>query len=183
MKTTIKSLTITLLLLPFISKSEVITTINYKGQTYFVDVYVAGSSATVWIRVGQYMSSNDDIRAMDIDLSVAAAENVHKTICRAKRVYDDGKMVLGCTATIGTGVCALGAVPTGGTSLLVCTAAISYTVERGLADCLDGVSGIIADYVGTKAAYSTHRAIQAAGDMNLVGIVDNAIDVACADVR
>jgi len=165
-----------------ISFAKVVATVFYNGKNYFVDVQISGSSASVWFRVNQNSCGTGDFQVMNLSASNPTLVSAGTAICRAKKVYDNSKTIAGCLAIAASGICAAAAVPSGGATAALCSATFSYTVNKGLADCISGVSGKIANYLGVTpwVAYATKAGLSAA---KWETVINTAIDNACKDVK
>lgn len=162
---------------------KMIGKVQYQNRSYYVFIHVQGNYASIWFRVKPDMSTRGDIKVMEITaLNFSNIEAAKKAICRAKSTYDNSKALLGCGATIGSGICVATAAPSAGGSLLACQAVISYTASKGLADCIDGVSGAIANYLGKGADWDRMRMGAKIATGQWAEAIDKAIDIACADV-
>ncbi len=154
------------------------------GKTYYVDlVKNNATSATVWFRAYPNACSRYDIRGMELVGQKLTLRDAGQLICRAKAVYDGGKTVAGCAATVGTGICGVATVPSGGTAAAVCGAVVTYTVSKGFADCLYGISDLIAAKLGYDRDWSLVRFQASVGAGQWATAIDKAIDAACADVK
>jgi hypothetical protein len=120
---------------------------------------------------------------MTVSVSKNKMINAASAICRAKRYYDNGKTVVGCTTTVGSFICAAGAVSSSGATVVVCNGIIVYTTDKGFADCIDGVSSAIASALGNGKEWSEIRAQVGASSGQFITVIDKAIDVACADLK
>ena len=142
-----------------------VATTRYMGKTYTVDVLTAGSSATVYFRVKANTCTAGDIYIGTLTRSTKTVKKnetlrqVAAGLCSIKRTYDTGKMIAGCTATAGSAICLLASVPTGGTTAVLCSASVVYTASSGLKDCVLGVSGAIASYLGHERNWSAFAAM------------------------
>ena len=123
-----------------------------------------------------------DLKAVDVDVQLAKRDEVVQWVCRSKRYIDAGRTIVGCLASVGTGICIAGAVPTAGASAVVCTAVIGYTATTGLADCVSGIADVIAGALGKEKEYGQVRLLVAASGGSLSGVISSGIDVACQDV-
>ncbi|MBI4687335.1 MAG: hypothetical protein HY756_06100 [Nitrospirae bacterium] len=69
--------------------------------------------------------------------STSNASSAKRTLCKLKEYYDNGKIFLGCSATVAAFLC-----PAECGSLVacgVCIAAIGYVTEGGVEDCITGI--------------------------------------------
>ena len=111
-----------------------------------------------------------------------AFKTASSKICRAKKVYDDTKTIAGCLSTLASGACVTAAIPTGGAAAAFWSATLVYTVNAGLAHCIDGVSDKIANYL--EAGPWTRFALKAQiMNKKWSAVIDTAIDNACKDVQ
>ena len=165
------------------ANATVVGTAKFQGKTYYVDVLKCGATATVWFRVKANACSLGDFQAMNLKANNMTMTDAAKLICRAKSVYDGGKTLVGCGATIATGLCAAGAAPTGGATVAICSGAIMYTADKGLADCIDGVSGYIASFLGQDKVWAAAGFSAKLAGGQWTGAIDKAIDAACADLK
>lgn len=164
------------------SNAKVITTVLLNQKTYYVDVYVNNTNAVIWLRTARNMSSMDDINALTLNVR-DVIEGTTAGICRAKELYDNGKTIVGCTATIGTAVCMITPVGETGIGTVACITTINYTVAKGLSDCIDGISGQIARFLGYQKEWNDFALARDISGADLVKIIDHAITKACDDVR
>jgi hypothetical protein len=160
-----------------------------QGKKYFVYLQVYCDRGELWFRTGQNMCSSGDLLVLTVyhdSRTIKKGQtlvDVAKALCNIKRIYDGGKMAVGCASTGITGVCLIASVPTEGGAALVCSASIGYTVKTGLVDCVRG----IVDWIGSKIAGDAKWAIVAAQyNVNLGkwdDVISYAIDAACSQVR
>jgi hypothetical protein len=123
-----------------------------------------------------------DFKTVDVGVQLARRDEAEEWICRSKRYFDEGRMTVGCLASVGTAACIAGAIPTAGASVAVCTAVIGYTATTGLADCVSGIGDMIAEALGKEREYNDAELLAAAGTTDLTGLISSGIDVACQDV-
>jgi len=160
---------------------KTLTTVKYQGKSYFVVLYVQQNSCNVWLRSRPDMSSKDDMKIMEVTVkNFSSLDAAAKTICSVKSTYDKGKTLVGCGASVGAGICVAG---TGPGSAVMCQALISYTTSKGLADCIDGVGGAIANYLGRGEEWDKVRMIGKISTGQFAEAIDKAIDVACTEVQ
>lgn len=171
----------TSLTINFVS-AKVVGKVNYEGKFYFVDILPSGSTAVAWFRLNENSCANGDFKVMKMSVANVAYQVGKAKVCRAKKTYDNGKMIAGCTATLASGACVAAAVGTEGVAAVLCVTTWEYTMVRGLADCVDGVSGKIADYLALSpwAAYAVKAAIPGA---TFSKAIDLAIDNMCYEVK
>lgn len=165
------------------SLAKIAGTTVFKGKTYYVDVAPSGNKAEVWLRQRRDACLKGDIKMVDLRFMKTTLKQAGEIACRYKEVYDNGKTILGCAASVATGVCAVASVPSGGAAAALCSASIVYTFDRGVADCIDGISKLIASkLVGEKewAVVATQVNVQ---NGRWSSAIDSAIDLACADLR
>lgn len=162
--------------------SQYVGKVQLGYRTYFAEVVVAGSTASVWLRVSENQHSTKDKRLATLTVKsiTITPKKVQQLICSGKKVYDDGKMLVGCGSLVVSGACLVGAVPTGGLSLLACSVTIGYTAMTGAKDCIMGAVDKIADVIGGSqewSAYASHSALSA-GDLS--DGIEYAMDAWCA---
>ncbi|MBI1926992.1 hypothetical protein HYR99_22460 [Candidatus Poribacteria bacterium] len=157
-------------------------TVQWRGKPYYVDVVTVGQKASVWLRVKPNASSAEDIKILKLEARNMPFDDAMKLVCRAKEVYDSGRTIIGCAATVGSGACIAGAVPSGGATVAVCSASLTYTFDRGLQDCVVGVS----DFIAARLIKSSEWPIvaeKAAVDTGQFGdAISRMIDTICADI-
>lgn len=136
------------------AQTKCIGTTNLNMKRYYVDVTGFGTYRSVWFRVQKDMCSAGDIRIMDIKVSKTNQQEVAQMICRGKKMLDAGKTILGCGSVVATGICGISSVPTLGGAAAVCFVAIVYMVDKGVADCINGVSGPIASFLGFEKEWA-----------------------------
>lgn len=148
------------------------------GKAYFITLERAAGGGEVWAREGLNVSGARDILILRIKTKHLSKKQAIETVCRAKKVVDGGKAVVGCLATAGTGVCAA----TGGgagVGVPVCIATVSYTASSGLVDCVAGLTGVISRAFGfDDFGVATEQAM---GALSVSTLVSTAIDEACKD--
>ena len=133
----------------------------------------------IWLRKNPNACSIGDKKLGTINVGFQNSDQVKHLICRSKRIFDDGKTILGCTATLGTGVC----VVTGGgagVGTAACAIVTLYTVNTGFVDCISGLSGEIGKLTGQQGVSETLQITM--NQASLAGLVSSAIDAACEDV-
>jgi hypothetical protein len=144
---------------------------------------ISGRNASVWLRVNPHECGKDDVKVMELKAQNLHVAEAAKLACRAKEIYDGGKTIVGCAATIGTGVCAVSAVPSAGATAAVCTSTLLYTVDKGVADCLMGVSDAIASSLGYEKEWAIVAAKAAIDTGQFAIAIDKMIDGVCADIK
>jgi len=120
---------------------------------------------------------------MDLSAFKTNLKSAEVMICRAKSVYDNGKTIAGCMATVATGVCAVAAARTGGADAAVCSAVASYTLTKGFADCISGMGDVIAAKLGYDREWSAVGLGASVSSGQWLGAIDKAIGLACTEVR
>lgn len=167
------------------ASATVVTTTRLNNKTYYVDVLPSGSSADVWFRTSQYACSPSDIYVAKITrgtVKVAAKQAISQAasaFCSLKQVYDNGKTAVGCAATAGTAVCLASSVPTGGTTAVLCTVAVKYTITKGAKDCFLGVSNTVASWLAGERTWAAYAAGYSVGRSSWGNAIDHAIDWGC----
>ncbi len=166
----------------FSSLAHIVGSTTFKGKTYFVDVIVSGTSATIWLRTNQNMCTTNDIRVLQLSASNSSLKSAGVTICRAKRVYDAGKTIAGCLSIAASGACAAATVATEGAAAAFCSAVFVYSVDYGVRNCIDGVSNNIANYLGASpwASFAIKAGLTTG---KFSSVIDTAIDSACQDIK
>lgn len=164
------------------ASAKVVTTTKYQGKTYHVDVVVMGMTADIWFRVSANACSQGDFKVANVNARQATLKAA-RLACTGKTIYDNSKTVIGCTATVASGICAAATVATDGAAALVCESAWVYTANRGLADCVSGVKDTIASYLMGNANWSSFQAGKNLGAGNYKGAINSAIDAMCASIK
>ena len=186
-KTATLMLAVGVLVLPVLTGSTALgTTVGttvYNGRTYFIDIQTGGQHSVVWFRVKPEMCSRGDFRVMNLRAKVARRDDALATICRAKEYCDGGKTVIGCGSVVGSGICLAGAVPSAGASLVVCSVVLAYAANKGLTDCVFGISGVIAGALGKEDEYTDMMLGSSVAMLDFGWIVESAIDRACLDAK
>jgi hypothetical protein len=170
-------------LLPIPVNAKEVRRVTLDKRTYYVDVVSQGCRATVWLRVKPNMCSFGDIGPMELQARNTTLSDASRLICRAKATYNAGKTIVGCTASIASGACAAGALPSGGTTVAFCSTVFVYTANKGLADCIDGISNLIAGYLGIQREWAAVATMAKINSGQWISAIDKAIDTACADLR
>lgn len=171
------------------ARADIVATRVVNGRTYYVDVVKRGDQAEVWLRVQRNASSIGDMKGLTItrrSMTKAATVTLTQaaqTVCTVKAAYENGKTILGCAATVTTGVCVVAAVPSGGTSAVVCEALASYTLTKGLADCIDGVSELIVTSLVGDSNWNAYMAGYSLSSAQWSSAINRAIDAGCANIR
>lgn len=178
----ILSLTTIFIVLTSNAKAEIITETNYNGKHYYVDVIAKGSTAKVWFRLNRNQSSNGDIHTMTLKAEKSTLNKVGNLICRSKKIYDNGRTMAGCLSTAATAGCAMATVSSGGTLAAFCTASFTHTANRGLADCISGVSDKIADFLGMEKEWKFLQVSVGLEFNQWTDVIDRAIDIACENL-
>ncbi|MGA2914742.1 MAG: hypothetical protein ABSE89_01815 [Sedimentisphaerales bacterium] len=171
-----------------------VTTTKYNGKTYTVDVIPSCTTATIYFRVKPNTCSAGDIYIGKFALStikVKKGQTIKQaaaTICTVKNVYDDGKTAVGCAASLGSVACVVGGVataPAGGTGIVavVCTGTITYTLNSGLKDCVEGVGDKIASYLAGERNWKAFVTGYGIGTGSMTTAIDAGIDLACTYVK
>lgn len=160
-------------------------TIFYKNKTYYVTVDVRGNKATVWLCTNQYMSTPSDIKIMEVNAenAINMGNTASRLICGAKYVYNQGKKVVGCGATVASGVCIAGAVPSGGATVAVCHTVFVYTADKGLADCVRGTIGGIAKLLGKSQEWNVIRLAAGLSIADWTEAASSSLDMACTALK
>lgn len=160
-------------------------TVSYKNKTYYVTVDVSTNKAIVWLCTNQYMSTSSDIKAMELTVQSAVdlTKTVGRLICGAKDVFNQGKTVVGCGATFASGVCIVGAVPSGGSSVVVCQAVFTYAKDKGLADCMQGTAGNIARLLGKSEEWNAMRMGASLSETSYIEAISKSLDMACTALK
>ena len=170
--------------MPSLANAEIVTWTYFNGRPYWVDVQPSSNTAQVWFRVrplsGSYTPG--DFPVMRVRASATSYKSAVRTACHVWQAYDDTKTVIGCASTIGSAACIVATPASGGTAALVCGAVVTYTASKGLTDCIFGVSGRVAEYLGAKPAFRAAAYTAKVGTGNLVGGMEQAIGLACDDV-
>ena len=157
--------------------------IQWVGWTpYYVDVVANGPNATVWYRMLPW-PTRTDVPVVTLHASTMTLGQAAKLVCGAKQVYDGGREILGCGSVIASGVCAVGAVPSAGSDAIVCSTVWGYTASTGFADCVSGISGVIANYLNTSAGWSAYSTWAEVNQGTWTGVISGSIDMACQDAQ
>lgn len=159
---------------------KVVTNITFNKKTYYVDITTTVNSAKIYLRTNKNKRSKEDIHFADAKLQNNSLNNLKKLVCRRKKDYDNGKMIVGCGATIGSGICvvvpaAAAAAPT------VCLISLRYTASTGLVDCVMGVSDKITKHLANAwAGFIIKSKIKQA---SLLDGLELALEYACTDIK
>ncbi len=171
------------------AKADVIGTTTYKGKTFYVDVQPNGSTADIWFRVSKSACSTGDKHIAQISRSTKAVKkgvtlkDVASTACTVKEVYDTGKTVAGCAASLTTAACLAASAPVGETTAVLCLASLDYTIDKGAADCFFGVSNKVAEWLAGSANWNSFASGYKVGTKQWGDAIDHAIDLACSYVK
>ncbi len=146
---------------------------------YYITVENQCGTYEVWARRELQMSSNGDVLIASIQMDTERSiETVKETICRGKKIYDGGKLLLGCASTVGTGICAATGGG-GGAGVAVCYVTINYAASTGFVDCLSGMAGLVGNALGEE---NWDVAMEnALGQYRISTLVEQTIDEACND--
>jgi hypothetical protein len=163
--------------------AQTVGSFSHNGRTYSVDVAVAGRLATVWLRTRPDANTPGAFKYMVLEASRVKLSDAARFACRAKSAYDSGKGIAGCAATIGSGVCLVASVPSGGAAAVLCSGTIMYTADKGLADCVDMVSSAIAAKLKYEREWQNLQLQAAISSGQWGAAIEKAIDMACADMK
>jgi hypothetical protein len=153
-----------------------ITTIKYQGKTYYVQVIPSGNQAQVWFRLDPNACNSGDfelIVTMQGYLNQTATQ-VKKLVCSGYNLYDSGKTWLDCgsvllsVATCSGTVTGVADVVSVGTIADACVVSTNYVITKGAKDCIEGVTGIIAKYLGQSNAFSAYQITTATTKTDLI---------------
>ncbi len=171
------------------AKADIIGTTTYKGKTFYVDVRPSGSNADIWLRVSKSACSTGDKHVALISRSTkvvkkgVTVKDVASTVCSVKELYDSGKTAAGCLATGATAMCLAASAPMGETTAVLCLASLDYTIDKGAADCLEGVSNKVAEWLVGSAGWNSFAAGYKVGALQWKDAIDHTIDLACSHVK
>ncbi|GEM_PF-4268931 len=169
-----------IVLLAGISNAETVDSTYYNGKLYYVDVLTSCAGSEVWLRVKPEMCNLGDVRVMEVK-AYAAPPSAVSYVCRAKVYVNAGRTLMGCGSVIGTGLCVAGIIPSGGATLAVCSVSLPYAEITGLRDCVRGIAGIVANFIGRQKQYEEVSLLAAASSADLSWLISAAIDKACTD--
>ena len=164
------------------SFAKVVTTTKYQGKTYHVDVLTSGLNAEIWFRISPNACSAGDFKVTTVNGRQATLKTA-RLACSGKKLYDDTKTVVGCSATVASGICGAATVATEGAAAFMCESVWTYTATRGLADCVSGVKDAIAGYLISDVNWSSFQAGKNLGAAKYKGAVSSAIDAMCASIK
>jgi hypothetical protein len=184
-KTISKLIAVLVLLLAFtpsVKAQTLVGTTQYFGKTWYVNVINQNGTGHVWFNQVQDASTDGDFEVMAVTVSNPNTDFLPQ-ICRLKSVIDDGKTIVGCLATIGSGVCAIGAVDTGGATIFVCESVWAYTKSAGLADCVDGLADKLAGVLGIEKEWTQGGIVSNIGGGEIKEAISKSIDLMCQDVK
>lgn len=148
------------------------------NEEYIITLEKYNGESEIWARTQLGMSNYKDVHIITLEQKLMEKDDAMQLVCRGKEIYDSGKTIAGCAATIGTGVC----IATGGGAGIgvpVCTATVYYTATTGFVDCISGLTSIISRHFGYDDF--GYAAEQAFGSVSAGSIVSVAIDAACED--
>ena len=165
------------------AQAKIVGSAKKDGKKWYIDVLVSKKNATIWLRVKPDMCSIGDIKYMNVTASLSTLGKAGKMICRAKKVYDSGKTIVGCASTVGSLVCGAASASTAGSAAAVCSGVIVYTVNKGLADCVDGLSSAIASALGGEKEWAIVATQASITSGQWTKAIDKAIDIACSDLK
>ena len=137
-----------------LAQVQVIAPVSFRGRTWVVTLERCGpQTRAVWLRQRAGACSPGDVLVMGCNSFVNNIQNVRNQICRWKGYVDWGYLVAGCTATVGTGICAV----TGdgsGFGVALCASAMLYTYDAGATTCVMGVAGMVAQALGRDREFT-----------------------------
>ena len=148
---------------------------QYNGKKYYITLEKNFGVSEIWARQKLQTSILGDIKIASLKLAEQTKKNAMAAICSGRKIYDNGKLVLGCGSVVGTGVCLF----TGGGAVIgvpVCTATITYGVAGGFVDCVSGITHKVAGYFG---ASDIMAATEISNNPTVASLVSMALDEAC----
>lgn len=168
-------------------QAAVISTVNYKSKTYHVDVISKAKSgevsAEIWFRVAKTGTSNQDILIAQLTGTTKKLKEYANLACRQKEIFENGKLILGCTSVIGSSFCAVGAVATDGALAFVCASTWKYATEKGAADCVEGVADAVASYLKKQNEWKVIATGANLQDLKFGEAISKSIDYMCEDLK
>ena len=160
------------------------------GRIYYIYLHeYNGTRAELWFRVKKDACSYGDIKVLEIVPRARRLDpkkslvDIAKTLCEVKKIYDNGKTVVGCVSTTITGVCLVASVPSGGTAAFVCNVSITYTVSKGFVDCVTGIIDWIGSTLTNDRDWAVFRFTTSISTSQMKDAVSYAIDAACAELK
>lgn len=155
--------------------------------TYFIEVVPSGPNAQVWFRKSPNACSVGDVLVMDLAATRTTLAKAGQKFCTAKRVWDKGKTIAGCTAVAVAAGCATAAVATEGAAAAFCTATfaptLEYAVKRGAADCVLGIRDAIGAALAGDANWSTVATGVSVNQRQWGDAISYALDTVCSSVK
>jgi hypothetical protein len=163
--------------------AKIIGTVKLDERRYYIDLLAINNTAQIWLRTSINTCSNEDILLMELEAMNTTIIQAEQIICRAKKYYNNFKTIIGCTSVLASGVCAIATPSSGGALFTLCSTIFTYTANKGLADCIDGLSSIIARELGKEKEWSLIQIQASISSQQWLKIIDDAIDQACADLK
>lgn len=153
-----------------------------ENQMYFVELQVWPNEAVVWLRARPYTCSLDDKKVLTLSIGYKTIYEVQTQVCRARKIYDNGKIIVGCGSLVGTGICAFTGAG-GGYGAVVCYATATYALTTGAQDCIFGLAGIIAQLLGYGQEWQFVKYQYGISSPKLTTLIDLALDAMCQDLQ
>ena len=156
----------------------------YNGQQYYANLLLppAGSNTgkIYFAQVADACTDGDQAISLTLrDGGFADYNNIITAACQTKNIVDATITVTGCLSVIGATFCAFAVVPTDGAALWVCDAVWDYAGDKGAADCLQGVSGAIADALGHSDTWTAFSATYDLSEGQYADVLGTLLDVFC----
>lgn len=161
--------------------------VNYQGKQYYITVDSKNINDTiqteVWLRKSLDASSLDDIYLFRISGFSGGFDEWRAAICKSKDFVDNGETVLGCLSIVGSAFCTISVIGTDGATAFICETTWQYTFDKGAADCLVGVTDIIAKEIGKENEWDIFKKLWQLKSTDLQGILSETLDYMCQEMK
>lgn len=153
----------------------------YNGQRFYVQVaQTSTTSADLWVTAQSSVITIADRKYATVKTSLMRAADFSKTwVCSVSNKISTVQTFTGCGTAVGTAACMIADPETWGSLTPVCEVGIEYTANKGLNDCIQGISGTIASALNSAKIFdlASLQSQMLTGD--LIGAFQSAIDYAC----